>query len=119
MVAYLPTINGVAGISFAGAWMGSGFHEDGFAAGVRAACLATAGGEGLRGRGDHTGTSGLAGAALTTGVKSRSMGMRLVELILKLWIHAVQLLILLCQQYSEASVKGANWQGTTALSTKR
>lgn len=30
-------INGVSGISYAGAWMGYGFHEDGFAAGARAA----------------------------------------------------------------------------------
>jgi len=30
-------INGVNGVSFAGAWMGYGFHEDGFAAGESAA----------------------------------------------------------------------------------
>lgn len=33
----LHLINGVASVSFAGAWMGHGFHEDGFAAGLKAA----------------------------------------------------------------------------------
>ena len=33
----LHEINGVANISFAGAWMGFGFHEDGFVAGSHAA----------------------------------------------------------------------------------
>lgn len=98
MAARLHEINGVASVSFAGAWMGFGFHEDGFAAGVRAACLATAGGEGWRGHGHDTETSGLAGIPRTTDVKNRGMWRRLVEFILRLWIHAVQLLILLWQQ---------------------
>ena len=34
---HLHLINGVANVSFAGAWMGHGFHEDGFAAGLHAA----------------------------------------------------------------------------------
>ena len=34
---HLHKINGVSSISFAGAWMGYGFHEDGFAAGAHAA----------------------------------------------------------------------------------
>lgn len=34
---HLHLINGVANVSFAGAWMGHGFHEDGFAAGLLAA----------------------------------------------------------------------------------
>lgn len=33
----LHKINGTAGVSFAGAWMGYGFHEDGFVAGAHAA----------------------------------------------------------------------------------
>ena len=33
----LPAINGVQGVSFAGAWMGYGFHEDGFGTGMAAA----------------------------------------------------------------------------------
>ena len=33
----LHLINGVASVSFAGAWMGHGFHEDGFTAGLHAA----------------------------------------------------------------------------------
>lgn len=33
----LCEINGTAGISYAGAWMGYGFHEDGFTAGLQAA----------------------------------------------------------------------------------
>ena len=33
----LSLINGVINVSFAGAWMGHGFHEDGFAAGLHAA----------------------------------------------------------------------------------
>lgn len=33
----LHEINGIANVSFAGAWMGFGFHEDGFAAGSHAA----------------------------------------------------------------------------------
>ncbi|KAI9722162.1 MAG: hypothetical protein M1828_004844 [Chrysothrix sp. TS-e1954] len=33
----LGSINGVDRVSFAGAWMGHGFHEDGFTAGLRAA----------------------------------------------------------------------------------
>ncbi|EQL03527.1 amine oxidase [Ophiocordyceps sinensis CO18] len=37
MTRHMHSINGVAAISFAGAWMGLGFHEDGFAAGVHAA----------------------------------------------------------------------------------
>jgi predicted NAD/FAD-binding protein len=37
MVHRLNEINGVSRISFAGAWMGFGFHEDGFSAGVHAA----------------------------------------------------------------------------------
>ncbi len=34
---HLHKINGVSNVSFAGAWMGWGFHEDGFVAGSRAA----------------------------------------------------------------------------------
>ena len=34
---HLPKINGVTNVSFAGAWMGWGFHEDGFVAGSHAA----------------------------------------------------------------------------------
>ncbi len=37
MARHLHLINGVAKIGFAGAWMGFGFHEDGFVAGVHAA----------------------------------------------------------------------------------
>lgn len=37
MTQHLDKINGVANVSFAGAWMGFEFHEDGFAAGVHAA----------------------------------------------------------------------------------
>ena len=33
----LHTINGATNVSFAGAWMGYGFHEDGFVAGLHAA----------------------------------------------------------------------------------
>ena len=33
----LDLINGVSNVSFAGAWMGYGFHEDGFTAGLHAA----------------------------------------------------------------------------------
>ena len=33
----LPDINGVSGVTFAGAWMGYGFHEDGFRTGMAAA----------------------------------------------------------------------------------
>jgi predicted NAD/FAD-binding protein len=33
----LSAINGAHGVSFAGAWMGYGFHEDGFVAGMQAA----------------------------------------------------------------------------------
>ncbi|KAI0059599.1 FAD/NAD(P)-binding domain-containing protein [Artomyces pyxidatus] len=37
MQAEMPKIQNVRGLSFAGAWMRYGFHEDGFAAGLRAA----------------------------------------------------------------------------------
>lgn len=37
MSDHLNKINGVANVSFAGAWMGFGFHEDGFAAGAHVA----------------------------------------------------------------------------------
>ncbi|RYP92151.1 hypothetical protein DL770_001732 [Monosporascus sp. CRB-9-2] len=37
MARSLHLINGVSNIGFAGAWMGFGFHEDGFTAGVHAA----------------------------------------------------------------------------------
>lgn len=37
MARHLHRINGINNISFAGAWMGFGFHEDGFVAGVHAA----------------------------------------------------------------------------------
>ncbi|OTA88154.1 hypothetical protein M434DRAFT_34947 [Hypoxylon sp. CO27-5] len=37
MSRHINLINGVTGIAFAGAWMGFGFHEDGFRAGVNAA----------------------------------------------------------------------------------
>ncbi|KAI5917752.1 FAD/NAD(P)-binding domain-containing protein [Camillea tinctor] len=37
MARHLDTINGAQNVSFAGAWMGFGFHEDGFAAGAHAA----------------------------------------------------------------------------------
>ncbi|KAI0042044.1 FAD/NAD(P)-binding domain-containing protein [Auriscalpium vulgare] len=43
--AELPTIQNVRGLSFAGAWTRYGFHEDGFASGLRAA-LAVARGSG-------------------------------------------------------------------------
>lgn len=99
MAKYLHEINGVTGISFAGAWMGFGFHEDGFAAGVRAAGLATAGGESWRGRGDETEASDLAGLTHTTGVKNRGVRTRPVEVVLRLWVHVVQLLILLSENY--------------------
>ena len=36
---YLHLINGVKSLSFAGAWMGYGFHEDGFRSGLDAAKL--------------------------------------------------------------------------------
>jgi predicted NAD/FAD-binding protein len=39
MTRHLHRINGVSCICFAGAWMGYGFHEDGFAAGAHAARL--------------------------------------------------------------------------------
>ncbi|KAI0449203.1 FAD/NAD(P)-binding domain-containing protein [Xylaria acuta] len=39
MVQSLNKINGVENISFAGAWMGFGFHEDGFAAGSHVASM--------------------------------------------------------------------------------
>ncbi|KHO01973.1 amine oxidase [Metarhizium album ARSEF 1941] len=37
MARHLHKINGIRRVGFAGAWMGFGFHEDGFAAGVHAA----------------------------------------------------------------------------------
>jgi predicted NAD/FAD-binding protein len=37
MSPHLDRINGAGNISFAGAWMGFGFHEDGFAAGAHVA----------------------------------------------------------------------------------
>ncbi|KAM4065026.1 flavin containing amine oxidoreductase [Hirsutella rhossiliensis] len=43
MTRHLDKINGVSGLAFAGAWMGYGFHEDGFVAGVHAARLITHG----------------------------------------------------------------------------
>ncbi|KAI1824020.1 FAD/NAD(P)-binding domain-containing protein [Xylaria intraflava] len=45
MAPHLNLINGVRGISFAGAWMGFGFHEDGFAAGAHVAQMLVAGRE--------------------------------------------------------------------------
>jgi predicted NAD/FAD-binding protein len=43
MTRHLHRINGVSCIYFAGAWMGYGFHEDGFTAGAHAARLITDG----------------------------------------------------------------------------
>lgn len=43
MAPHLNRINGVRGISYAGAWMGFGFHEDGFVAGAHAAEMLVAG----------------------------------------------------------------------------
>jgi predicted NAD/FAD-binding protein len=43
MAPHVNRINGVRGISFAGAWMGFGFHEDGFAAGAHAAKMLVGG----------------------------------------------------------------------------
>lgn len=40
---HLYKISGIASISFAGAWMGYGFHEDGFAAGAHVAKMLISG----------------------------------------------------------------------------
>ncbi|OTA91941.1 hypothetical protein M434DRAFT_75307 [Hypoxylon sp. CO27-5] len=47
MSRHLSKINGVDKISFAGAWMGFGFHEDGYAAGVHAARVIVLGHENM------------------------------------------------------------------------
>lgn len=53
MAGRLHTINGVAGVGFAGAWMGFGFHEDGFVSGTHAARVIMAAGDS---RGGHDGS---------------------------------------------------------------
>ncbi|KAH8719239.1 hypothetical protein GQ44DRAFT_659227 [Phaeosphaeriaceae sp. PMI808] len=45
MSRYLNDINGVKNISFAGAWMGYGFHEDGFVSGAHVARMLISGRE--------------------------------------------------------------------------
>ena len=42
----LNAINGTCNVSFAGAWMGWGFHEDGFASGAHVARMLQSGTEG-------------------------------------------------------------------------
>ncbi|KUI60928.1 Protoporphyrinogen oxidase 2, chloroplastic/mitochondrial [Cytospora mali] len=92
MAARLHTINGVAGVTFAGAWMGFGFHEDGFVAGTQAARVLMMGGEGWRGH-DDTRTLDVVGAG--TMAKNKYTRRGFVKPVVRLWIRLVQLLLLI------------------------
>lgn len=67
--------DGPKGVSFAGAWMGFGFHEDGFAAGTHAADMV------IRGH-DEVGQLNLVAGSETRRVKKGPMGMMLRFLVL-------------------------------------
>lgn len=83
MSQHLHRINGVKSVSFAGAWMGFGFHEDGFAAGAHVARMLMDGRE-------KTAPLDLVSGVDETYV--RSLG--IMESMLKLGIFAVQKLLL-------------------------
>lgn len=70
-------------VSFAGAWMGFGFHEDGFAAGTHAADAL------IKGR-DQIGRLNLISG---TGGNRRKTNISLMEMMLRLFVDLVQRLI--------------------------
>ena len=82
MSRYLDKINSVDHISFAGAWMGFGFHEDGFAAGAHVA------GNLINGR-DNTRPLDL--VARVQGIRHRKIGFS--RSILRLGVSIIQYFI--------------------------
>ncbi|KAI0476353.1 FAD/NAD(P)-binding domain-containing protein [Xylariaceae sp. FL0804] len=84
MAPHLNRINGVGGIFFAGAWMGFGFHEDGFAAGAHAARMLIEGGDAVP------------PLDLVSGARfERVRRIGILEWILRLFVLAIQWLLTL------------------------
>lgn len=75
-------INGVGNVSFAGAWMGYGFHEDGFAAGLQAARNLP---QGTKVRSRHLSNG--------VGARDRIARLHMRDRICRVVIHGVQYLI--------------------------
>lgn len=78
----LDMINGVGNVSFAGAWMGYGFHEDDFAAGLQAARNLSQGTK-VRSRNLSNGV----------GARDRIARLHVRDRICRVVIHGVQYLI--------------------------
>lgn len=102
MAARLQTIQNKSAVIFAGAWMGFGFHEDGFAAGARAAGLLTLG----QGRGDHDGARLISDRVMMGQARqelNERAELRGIRKTVKFGIHMVQVLIELRENSQNSS----------------
>lgn len=81
----LPRIQNTRGISYCGAWTKYGFHEDGFSSGIKVAQ-------------DHLGASLPFKFKDSTFSRGKRPVLGLADLVLRLWISAVQMFIVLLER---------------------